>query len=209
MNEKVSFFAELKQRKLVQWTVAYVAAAFALLQGIDIADVALVCGDSSPELLHLANGLVQVSTRRHRVADGVQLPAYVDRDDVGPLLGQADRMRTTLAPRSTGDEGDLPLELPHVSSYPVFRHRLQSADGGWPAQQLQATRQTLAYVACSSFPASRSAVGGDHREVHDCSTSETGREASPQDRAPGKRHGLLWTLGHVNAPGVSDRLSLV
>src|SRR3954470_13799695 len=31
-----TFFAELKQRKLVQWTVAYVAAAFALLQGIDI-----------------------------------------------------------------------------------------------------------------------------------------------------------------------------
>ena len=33
MNE---FFQRLKERKLVQWTVAYVAAAFALLQGIDI-----------------------------------------------------------------------------------------------------------------------------------------------------------------------------
>ena len=33
MNE---FIQRLKQRKLVQWTVAYVAAAFALLQGIDI-----------------------------------------------------------------------------------------------------------------------------------------------------------------------------
>ena len=31
-----NFFAELKQRKLVQWALAYVAAAFALLQGIDI-----------------------------------------------------------------------------------------------------------------------------------------------------------------------------
>ena len=30
------FFQRLKQRKLVQWTLAYVAAAFALLQGIDI-----------------------------------------------------------------------------------------------------------------------------------------------------------------------------
>ena len=30
------FFQRLKQRKLVQWTAAYVAAAFALLQGIDI-----------------------------------------------------------------------------------------------------------------------------------------------------------------------------
>jgi TolB-like protein/Flp pilus assembly protein TadD len=33
MNE---FFQRLKQRKLVQWTLAYVAVAFALLQGIDI-----------------------------------------------------------------------------------------------------------------------------------------------------------------------------
>ena len=33
MNE---FFQDLKRRKLVQWTVAYVAAAFALLQAIDI-----------------------------------------------------------------------------------------------------------------------------------------------------------------------------
>src|SRR5512133_2120198 len=30
------FFRRLKQRKLVQWTLGYVAAAFALLQGIDI-----------------------------------------------------------------------------------------------------------------------------------------------------------------------------
>ena len=30
------FFQRLKQRKLVQWAIAYVAAAFALLQGIDI-----------------------------------------------------------------------------------------------------------------------------------------------------------------------------
>src|SRR5438046_9535141 len=33
MNE---LFRRLKQRKLVQWTLAYLAATFALLQGIDI-----------------------------------------------------------------------------------------------------------------------------------------------------------------------------
>jgi adenylate cyclase len=32
----MTFLAALRQRKLVQWSVAYVAAAFALLQGIDI-----------------------------------------------------------------------------------------------------------------------------------------------------------------------------
>ena len=31
-----AFLQRLKQRKLVQWAVAYVAAAFALLQGIDV-----------------------------------------------------------------------------------------------------------------------------------------------------------------------------
>src|SRR3954467_9897524 len=36
MPNKPSFFVELKQRKLVQWTLAYLAAAFALLQGVDI-----------------------------------------------------------------------------------------------------------------------------------------------------------------------------
>ena len=36
MASELKFFAQLKERKLVQWTVAYAAAAFALLQGIDI-----------------------------------------------------------------------------------------------------------------------------------------------------------------------------
>jgi hypothetical protein len=30
------FLQRLKERKLVQWTLAYVAAAFALLQGVDV-----------------------------------------------------------------------------------------------------------------------------------------------------------------------------
>src|SRR4051794_7467881 len=36
MSNGPSVFAELKQRKLVQWTLAYIAASFALLQGADI-----------------------------------------------------------------------------------------------------------------------------------------------------------------------------
>src|SRR6187551_946401 len=32
----MSLFADLSQRKLVQWALAYVAAAFAVLQGIDL-----------------------------------------------------------------------------------------------------------------------------------------------------------------------------
>jgi TolB-like protein/Tfp pilus assembly protein PilF len=36
VNNKASFFGQLRQRKLVQWALAYIAAAFALLQGTDI-----------------------------------------------------------------------------------------------------------------------------------------------------------------------------
>jgi TolB-like protein/Tfp pilus assembly protein PilF len=36
MAAEPNFFVQLKQRKLVQWTLAYVAAAFGLLQGVDI-----------------------------------------------------------------------------------------------------------------------------------------------------------------------------
>jgi hypothetical protein len=37
-REAMSLIDELKQRKLVQWAMVYAAAAFALLQGIDIVD---------------------------------------------------------------------------------------------------------------------------------------------------------------------------
>jgi hypothetical protein len=37
MNRAMNgFLARLKQRKLVQWAIAYFAATFAVLQGIDI-----------------------------------------------------------------------------------------------------------------------------------------------------------------------------
>ena len=71
MNE---FLQRLKQRKLVQWAVAYVAAAFALLQGIDIVaqrfgwpeqTMRLVIIALSRRLLrHAGPGLVSRRTRR-------------------------------------------------------------------------------------------------------------------------------------------------
>src|SRR3954464_13811843 len=51
MNE---FLQQLKQRKLVQWTVAYVAAAFALLQGIDIVAQRFSWPDSIERILIIA-----------------------------------------------------------------------------------------------------------------------------------------------------------
>jgi TolB-like protein len=48
------FIARLKQRKLVQWAVAYVAAAFALLQAIDIVATRFGWPDSVERLLIIA-----------------------------------------------------------------------------------------------------------------------------------------------------------
>ena len=55
MNETASgFIAGLKQRKLVQWSLAYIAAAFAFLQGIDIVAARFGLPDSVERLLIIA-----------------------------------------------------------------------------------------------------------------------------------------------------------
>src|SRR6185312_10993667 len=48
------FFARLKQRKLVQWALAYVAFAFALLQGVDIVAQRFAWPDQLERILILA-----------------------------------------------------------------------------------------------------------------------------------------------------------
>jgi len=56
VNETASgFFARLKQRKLVQWAPAYVAAAFALLQRIDIFAQRFAWPDSIERILLIAS----------------------------------------------------------------------------------------------------------------------------------------------------------
>jgi TolB-like protein len=55
MNETATgFLARLKQRKLVQWALAYVAASFALLQGVDIVAQRFAWPDQVEKLLILA-----------------------------------------------------------------------------------------------------------------------------------------------------------
>ena len=48
------FIARLKQRKLVQWALAYVAFSFALLQGVDIVAQRFAWPDQIEKLLILA-----------------------------------------------------------------------------------------------------------------------------------------------------------
>jgi hypothetical protein len=85
-----------------------------LPQRLRLAHVDLEGDHAAPEVLHQPDRLVDVLARRHRVHDRVQLAADVDAYDVGSLLCQPYRVRPTLAACGTGDERDLPFELPHV-----------------------------------------------------------------------------------------------
>ncbi len=76
-----------------------------LQRGI-IADVGLGRHDPPVQRLDLLDRLGQVLRRRHRVRYRLHLAAQVDRDDVGTLLGQPDRVAASLAARRSGDEGD-------------------------------------------------------------------------------------------------------
>ena len=83
------------------------------LQGGPIAHVGLPCHDSPVELLDLLRRLGQVLGPGQRVGVGLDVAADVDRDDVGPLLGQAEGMAPSLTPGCSGDESDLSLDATH------------------------------------------------------------------------------------------------
>ncbi len=78
-----------------------------------LAHVGLRGDDAAAGLLDELGGLLEVLGRRHRVADGRDVLAQVDRDDVGALLGQPDRVTAALPARGAGDECDFPLNASH------------------------------------------------------------------------------------------------
>jgi hypothetical protein len=59
------------------------------------------------------HGLREVVGSREPVLHRVGLRADVDRDDVGALLREPDRVAATLPARRAGDERDLPVEATH------------------------------------------------------------------------------------------------
>lgn len=83
-------------------------------------DVSVAGHDPPAELLDLGDRLVEVLPGAQRVGHRVQVGAQVDRDDVGALLGQADRVRTALAAGRAGNEGDLACNPGHAGA-PVRR----------------------------------------------------------------------------------------
>ena len=50
----VNFFERLKQRKLVQWVLAYAAFAFALIQGLDVVENQFGCPERVRHSITLA-----------------------------------------------------------------------------------------------------------------------------------------------------------
>ena len=77
------------------------------LERLRVAHVGFPGEDPSVECLDRRDRLGQVGLGGQAVADARDVLADVDRDDVGALLGQPDRVTAALTPRGPGDEGDL------------------------------------------------------------------------------------------------------
>src|SRR3984957_13340117 len=90
-----------------------------VLQRAGVPHVRLVRDDPPVERLDLLDGFGEVLLGGARVGGHrLDRPGDVDRDDVGPLLGQPDRVAAALAAGGTGDEGDLACYTScHVSSF--------------------------------------------------------------------------------------------
>src|SRR5450755_3626663 len=86
------------------------AAGHSGLQSGSVADVGLGRNDAPAESLDFSDGPGEVSWRRQRVRDRVDLPADIDRDHVGAVLGQAYRVAAPLSPGRARDERDLTVE---------------------------------------------------------------------------------------------------
>ena len=65
-------------------------------------------------------GLLEVLRSRHRVADGVDVAADVDRDDVGALFGEPDRVATALPTAAPVTNATLPCNASHWMSLRWF-----------------------------------------------------------------------------------------
>ena len=99
------------------------AALQCLTQLGRLAHVGLGRDDAATGLLDELGGLLEILGRRHGVADGRDVLAQVDRDDVRAFFGQPDRVAASLAARRAGDECDFPLNASHLemSFLYVFR----------------------------------------------------------------------------------------
>jgi hypothetical protein len=98
------------------------AIAYDTVDGLLGADVRFPDHDSLALLLDKPPGLVKISLRRHRVSDVLDIVTDVERDYVRAFTGEANRMRTTLAARRTGNERYFSREAAaHDAAFPRAR----------------------------------------------------------------------------------------
>jgi hypothetical protein len=76
------------------------------------------------ERLHRLGRLLQVTRGAHRIEDGVDLTADLDRDDVGFLLREAEDVRP-LPPRGSGDQATVSGSLQRSCASPGGSSRYQ------------------------------------------------------------------------------------
>ena len=77
------------------------------LERVVVSDVYLGRDDAAVQRLDQVRGFGEVFGSRARLRRILDVPADVDRDDVGTLLRQLHRVAAALPARRTGDKGDL------------------------------------------------------------------------------------------------------
>jgi hypothetical protein len=113
-----------------------------LLERAQVAHVGLAGDDPPVKRLDRLDRLGQVGFGAHAIAHGVVVGEDVDRDDVGALLGQPDRVTAALTAARAGDEGDLAL----YSSW----HGYSSLAGGY--FPVHGTRDAVYGTECLMIP---------------------------------------------------------
>ena len=111
----MTLFAELKQGKIVQWTIAYAAAAFALLQGVDIVAQRFGWPDTVSRLLIIGSCvgfLVTLLLAWYHGERGAQKVSGTELLLLGLLLAIGGAFAWTVSP--TGDRRSIAV-LPFVN----------------------------------------------------------------------------------------------
>ncbi len=85
-----------------------------LLELAGLADIGLRGDDAAARLLDEARGLFEILRCGQRIADGVEVLAQVDGDDVGALFGEPDRVAATLPRAAPVMNATFPATRPSV-----------------------------------------------------------------------------------------------
>ena len=86
---------------------------------MNVTDVRHLGDTTTTGLFNQPLGLLQVLARRQVVGHRIDLRTDVDRDDVGAILGQSDRVRPPLAPRCPVMKATFPSSIHYALCWAI------------------------------------------------------------------------------------------